>query len=476
LTVDGETLKPPIPIYPSPIAMVALYADSLKQPLPPGPQGPAGPPGPKGPPGANGINCWDLNGNGRNDPGEDVNGDGKWDAKDCKGPKGDPGPPGSIKDTVRKLIVDSLIVLKTSDHYGWEHYRDGISVGGQYPTSQSTVITRDGVRTRQVVVGTGLDNNAIIDSTGEAYLRSMHIITGDPLDPKNRTELISFDGKRSIHKVPELYILGKDTTFIWGDGISTSNIGIWDPVRHKSVGLIREDGEAFFYSLHIIDSTNPSQQIMGFDQQGSYHFKPEWFFDSLVVPLENGNLLVIDPIEGITIKSPIGDWIFHISPFGDLLVTGSKNNIVNTASYGTRKMYAVESPEVWYVDRGQGQLVNGQVRIPLDPIYMETVTVDARHPMIVKITPTAECNGMFVAEKGTGYFVVKELMQGASNATFDWEVSIKRKGYEDVRLEPYGKAATREEMEQQSNRRNRELKESNRRHNADLNSLRRGER
>ena len=510
LTVDGETLRPPIPIYPSPIAMVALYADSLKQPLPPGPagadgincwdlngngkkdpgedkngdgkwdandcQGPPGPKGPAGPagprgakgaPGANGINCWDLNGNGKKDPGEDKNGDGKWDAKDCQGPKGDPG---SIKDTVRKLIVDTLIVRRTSDHYGWEHYRDGISVGGDNPTSQSTTITRDGVRARQIVLGTGLDNNAIIDSTGEAYLRSLHIVIGDPLDPKKRKEIISFNGKESIHKVTEKYISGTDTTYIYGDGISTSNIGIWDPVRQRPSGLIREDGEAFLHSLHIVDSTNPSQQILGFDQLGSYHFKPEVFFDSLVIPLENGNVIVIDPIEGFTIKSPKGKWVFHISPFGDLLVTGNKNNIVKTASYGTRKMYAVESPEVWYVDRGQGQLVNGQVRIPLDPMYLETVTVDARHPMIVKITPTAECNGMFVAEKGTDYFVVKELMGGSSNATFDWEVSIKRKGYEDVRLEPYGEAATREEMERQSNRRNTELKERKRHHDADLNS------
>jgi hypothetical protein len=30
---------------------------------------------------------------------------------------------------------------------------------------------------------------------------------------------------------------------------------------------------------------------------------------------------------------------------------------------------------------------------------------------------------------------VRELRGGTSNATFDWEVAAKRKGYEDVRLE-----------------------------------------
>ena len=35
--------------------------------------------------GANGINCWDLNGNRVNDPTEDVNHDGFWNALDCQG-------------------------------------------------------------------------------------------------------------------------------------------------------------------------------------------------------------------------------------------------------------------------------------------------------------------------------------------------------------------------------------------------------
>ena len=65
---------------------------------PEGPEGPTGPtgatgpqgePGLQGPIGPKGIDCWDLNGNGLNDPEEDVNEDGQWNAEDCKGPQGD---------------------------------------------------------------------------------------------------------------------------------------------------------------------------------------------------------------------------------------------------------------------------------------------------------------------------------------------------------------------------------------------------
>ena len=52
-------------------------------------------------PGTDGRNCWDLNGNGQGDPEEDTNGDGDFDAEDCKGAKGDPGSSGTSSWTDR---------------------------------------------------------------------------------------------------------------------------------------------------------------------------------------------------------------------------------------------------------------------------------------------------------------------------------------------------------------------------------------
>lgn len=47
-----------------------------------------------GPQGVPGINCWDLNGNGVNDPNEDVNLDAQWNAADCQGDTGLTGAVG----------------------------------------------------------------------------------------------------------------------------------------------------------------------------------------------------------------------------------------------------------------------------------------------------------------------------------------------------------------------------------------------
>jgi hypothetical protein len=48
-----------------------------------------------GPQGNPGLACWDLNKDSIQDANEDINQDGLWDAADCKGAQGDPGPAGA---------------------------------------------------------------------------------------------------------------------------------------------------------------------------------------------------------------------------------------------------------------------------------------------------------------------------------------------------------------------------------------------
>lgn len=45
--------------------------------------------------GPEGTHCWDVNGDGVSDPGEDQNGDGVTDVLDCAGADGAPGAPGA---------------------------------------------------------------------------------------------------------------------------------------------------------------------------------------------------------------------------------------------------------------------------------------------------------------------------------------------------------------------------------------------
>ncbi len=69
---------------------------------------------------------------------------------------------------------------------------------------------------------------------------------------------------------------------------------------------------------------------------------------------------------------------------GNFPATGTKSAVVNT-SYGIRKLYAMESPDIRFYDQGRASLTNGIANISLDPIFIETV----EHDYIVYLTPEA---------------------------------------------------------------------------------------
>ncbi|MDZ7260695.1 MAG: hypothetical protein ONB05_01055, partial [candidate division KSB1 bacterium] len=119
----------------------------------------------------------------------------------------------------------------------------------------------------------------------------------------------------------------------------------------------------------------------------------------------------------------------------DILGLGTKSAVLQTASFGARRMYTDESAGVYFFDRGEARLVNGEVTVHLDPIFAETVTIDRDNPLLVQITLNADCKGVYVAERTATHFIVRELGGGTSNASFSWEAAAKRRGYEATRLE-----------------------------------------
>lgn len=112
-------------------------------------------------------------------------------------------------------------------------------------------------------------------------------------------------------------------------------------------------------------------------------------------------------------------------------------NGTKTASVGTSKgnqlLYVTESPEVWFEDVGTGRLVNGEARIALDPLFLETVVIDAEHPMHAFVQLEGDCKGVFV-ETGTTGFRVKELQNGTSDAPFSYRIMAKRVHFQDHRF------------------------------------------
>jgi len=106
--------------------------------------------------------------------------------------------------------------------------------------------------------------------------------------------------------------------------------------------------------------------------------------------------------------------------------TGTVSTIVKDENEQPVVMFAPESPEVYFQDFGQGQLVNGKATINLDPTFSKNITVNDKHPLRVFIQLEGDCNGVFVTNKSDEGFEVVELSNGSSNAAFQWFVTGNR--------------------------------------------------
>ncbi|MBT2156259.1 phage tail protein [Enterococcus faecalis] len=115
---------------------------------------------------------------------------------------------------------------------------------------------------------------------------------------------------------------------------------------------------------------------------------------------------------------------------GNLSVTGSKNSLVDTLSYGHRLLNAYETPEYYFADYGKAITdSDGEVKIDIDPIFLETVNTESENYHVM-LSPYSK-GIIWVEETKEKYFIVKS---DPALLEFSWNLIAYRKGYEDVRL------------------------------------------
>lgn len=111
-----------------------------------------------------------------------------------------------------------------------------------------------------------------------------------------------------------------------------------------------------------------------------------------------------------------------------LSVTGSKNRIVKTKSYGVVAQSAYETSEPMFGDMGHG-IINefGECIVFIDPKFAETVSTE--YGYYVFITKYNE-GDVWISKKDLTTFTVS----GTPGLEFDWELKAHQKGYETDRL------------------------------------------
>jgi len=144
---------------------------------------------------------------------------------------------------------------------------------------------------------------------------------------------------------------------------------------------------------------------------------------ALAIDLQNNTNSVLE-----IVRQEVGP-VAMIQANGNFWASGTKAALAQTDSFGQRKLYAAEAPEVRFFDEGLARLRGGLARVGLDPIFLETIEGD----YLIHVTPYGDAS-LYVAEVGQDYFVVK-ARDGDPNAAFAWRLSATRKGYAGVRLE-----------------------------------------
>ena len=127
-----------------------------------------------------------------------------------------------------------------------------------------------------------------------------------------------------------------------------------------------------------------------------------------------------------------GKAIVWTDALGDFNALGTKSAVVPANDGSMVKLFAVESPQVWFDDYGSGRLTAGTAAISLDAGFAQTVNTAVEYHVF--LTPKGDCKGLYVTNETVTGFEVKELGGGASSVGFDYRVVALRKGYENVRL------------------------------------------
>ncbi len=110
---------------------------------------------------------------------------------------------------------------------------------------------------------------------------------------------------------------------------------------------------------------------------------------------------------------------------------GLKSAAVPHPDGSHRLLYCMESPESWFEDFGEANLVHGKAEVALPADFAATIHTDVYH---VFLTPYGDSRGLFVANRNTTAFEVHEQQGGVSNLTFSYRIAARRRDVDAERL------------------------------------------
>lgn len=121
----------------------------------------------------------------------------------------------------------------------------------------------------------------------------------------------------------------------------------------------------------------------------------------------------------------------NVVVIGDLHVLGKKSATVRHSDGSHRVLYSLESPESWFEDFGEARLVQGKAKVKLEPGFASVIKANSFH---VFLTPYGNSSGLYVSQRSTHGFEVREQGGGKASVRFSYRIVGKRKDIKGERL------------------------------------------
>jgi len=181
---------------------------------------------------------------------------------------------------------------------------------------------------------------------------------------------------------------------VWGDGgTTTANWGVLGTVDDGVAGLFENNSPDNYDTLFVVALNASSAPIVA--------------------------------------EGPTGNCI--IDSAGDLSCTGTISPVAAVdGGKRTVGLSAIESPQNWFEDAGEAEMVNGAAVVQLDSTYTQTVSTDMKYQVF--LTPYGDCKGLYVTNRTANSFEVHELGGGTASLSFGYRIMALRKKYENVRF------------------------------------------
>lgn len=372
-----------------------------------------------------------------------------------------------LKDSyviVRKneiLIMDTQDINTAKNVWRWNNGGLGFSSTGYYGEF-GTAITRDGKIVADFIntgllnanliragIIKGFNDNLIINlDIGEVTFKKGKLEGNNALiDITNGNIYTKSNGNKALE-----FIKQNINFYDWEGTTRTTPVGFIYSARKNNdankTGLGISNGVNSFFSINYDESNNSNvnRPYVEFDHYGvTGNTHPITFYDKVKF-WKNINLNGAKILGG-ELSSPSGksgiyaveDGIINrggTTIIGDLSVSGNKNCIQKTSTYGDRLFYSVEDAESYLTDTCTEVMTVSKTEIGtfervilIDTIYKECVNLYENY--IVEIHKTG-WGDFRIKEQTNDYFIVESDRE---DFTFKYTIKAKRKGYEDLRLE-----------------------------------------